>query len=85
MKDISVALTLKKGPGDLFAPGTTQLQLQAVCECLVKQGTRISDPKRTMQIYERKMKLNGQRDRIRGVFDASDNNRVITVFPVRSE
>lgn len=35
--------------------------------------------------YEMRMKFNGKRDRVRGIFDSQDNNRTITIFPVRSE
>jgi len=77
--------THSTGPGDLFQQGTTQAQIQAVCECLVKKGTRISDSNRRIQTYEKRMKVNGKVDRVRGVFDSQDGNRTITVFPVRSE
>ncbi|MFJ4458451.1 RHS repeat-associated core domain-containing protein, partial [Pseudomonas sp. NPDC089392] len=75
----------QKGNGDLFAAGTTQLQIQEACECLVKQGTRVSAPDKRIQTFEKRMKVNGKRDRIRGIFDSSDSNRTITIFPVRSE
>ncbi|MDK2127045.1 RHS repeat domain-containing protein, partial [Parachitinimonas caeni] len=80
-----VSGTHASGHGDLFEPGTTQAELEKVCECLVKKGTRISDPNKRMQTYEKRMKVNGRRDRVRGVFDSHDGNRTITVFPVRSE
>lgn len=77
--------THPEGPGDLFERGSTQAQIQTACECLVKNGTRISDPNRRIQTYEKRMKANGKVDRVRGVFDSHDGNRTITVFPVRSE
>ncbi|WP_123725914.1 RHS repeat-associated core domain-containing protein [Pseudomonas protegens] len=77
--------THPEGAGDLFPAGTTQDQIQKACECLVKKGTRISDPSRRIQTFEKRMKVNGKKDRVRGVFDSQDNNRTITVFPVRSE
>ncbi|WP_269749315.1 RHS repeat-associated core domain-containing protein, partial [Burkholderia ubonensis] len=77
--------THSSGAGDLFPPGTTREDLQRVCECLVKNGTRISDPKRRIQTYEKRMKVNGERARVRGAFDSHDKNRTITLFPVGSE
>nr|WP_276554525.1 RHS repeat-associated core domain-containing protein [Pseudomonas peradeniyensis] len=74
-----------QGAGDLFAVGTTQEQIQTACECLVKKGTRTTTPDRRIQIYEKRITINGERDRVRGVFDSADNNRTITIFPVRSE
>ncbi|WP_455912812.1 RHS repeat-associated core domain-containing protein [Pseudomonas palmensis] len=71
------------GHGDLFPEGTTQEQIQTACECLVKKGNRVSDPSSRMQIYEKRIKINGRTDRVRGVFDSHDGNRTITVFPVR--
>ncbi|WP_235515370.1 RHS repeat domain-containing protein, partial [Achromobacter sp. Root83] len=73
------------GAGDLFPSGTTQDQIQKACECLVKSGTRVSDPRRQIQTFEKRMKINGRVDRVRGIFDSHDGNRTITVFPVRSE
>ncbi|MDN7874661.1 RHS repeat-associated core domain-containing protein [Burkholderia aenigmatica] len=77
--------THPSGAGDLFPQGTTRGELQSVCECLVKNGTRISDPKRRIQSYEKRMKVSGKRVRVRGAFDSHDKNRTITVFPVESE
>ncbi|WP_443094343.1 RHS repeat-associated core domain-containing protein [Pseudoduganella chitinolytica] len=77
--------THSDGPGDLFERGSTQAQIQIACECLVKKGTRVSDPNRRIQTYEKRMKINGKMDRVRGIFDSQDGNRTITVFPVRSE
>lgn len=73
------------GAGDLFAPGTTREQLSQAAKDVVAKGTRLSNPSRTVQSFEDKVKVNGQRDRVRVVVDSSDNNRVITMFPVRSE
>src|SRR5262249_9308966 len=73
------------GPGDLFAPGTTRAQLEKAADYLVDKGTRISDPSRRIQTFEKRMKVNGVRDRVRVIVDSHDGNRVITMFPVRSE
>ncbi|NNA07159.1 RHS repeat protein, partial [Pseudomonas lundensis] len=77
--------THPSGAGDLFPEGTTKEQILKVCECLVKKGARISDPNRQIQTFEKRVKVNGRKDRVRGVFDSEDGNRTITVFPVRSE
>ncbi|MEU4475645.1 DUF6531 domain-containing protein, partial [Micromonospora sp. NPDC023888] len=71
------------GPGDLFASGTTRDQLTAAAETIVQRGTRISDPARRLQTFEKKMKINGVRDWVRVIVDSDDANRVITIFPVR--
>ncbi len=70
------------GAGDLFPRGTTRAQLQEAAESVVRDGTRISDPGRRLQTYERKLVVNGQRDWVRVVVDTTDNH-VITIFPVR--
>lgn len=80
-----VSGTHPHGPGDLFAPGTTRAQVTRAAEDLVARGTRISDPSRRIQTFERRMKVNGVRDRVRVVVDSDDENRVISIFPVRSE
>ena len=77
--------THPSGAGDLFPEGTTKEKILKVCECLVKKGARISDPNRQIQTFEKRVKVNGRKDRVRGVFDSEDGNRTITVFPVRSE
>lgn len=71
------------GPGDLFAPGTTRAQLDEAAQQLVKKGTRVSDPNRQLQVFERRIKVNGLRDRVRVIVDSQDANRVISIFPVR--
>ena len=71
------------GPGDLFAPGTTRKQIEEAAKILVKKGTRISDPSRRIQTFEKVIKVNGKRDLVRVIVDSDDFNRVITIFPVR--
>ena len=70
------------GAGDLFAAGTTRTQLQRAATDVVRTGTRISDPSRRIQVFERRMTINGQSDNVRVVVDTRDG-RVITIFPVR--
>jgi hypothetical protein len=71
-----------EGPGDLFASGTTRAQLQRAAEEIVERGVRISQQNRRIQVFERRMTINGQHDRVRVVVDSADG-RVITMFPVR--
>jgi len=77
--------THPSGPGDLFAPGTTRAQLEEAAKKIVANGTRTTDPSRRMQIFEKRIKINGKRDRVRVRVDSEDGNRVSTMFPVRSE
>jgi hypothetical protein len=70
------------GTGDLFAPGTTRAQLQGAAEEVVRKGVRISNPNRNIQVFERRMTINGQSDPVRVVVDRLDG-RVITMHPVR--
>ncbi|QER40173.1 filamentous hemagglutinin N-terminal domain-containing protein [Acinetobacter suaedae] len=77
--------TSAKGAGDLFVKGTTRSQIEEASTQLVLSGTRISDPSSRLQTYEKRIVINGQRDRVRVVVDSHDKNRVITIFPVRSE
>ncbi|EJL68413.1 RHS repeat-associated core domain protein containing protein, partial [Variovorax sp. CF313] len=77
--------TSSQGPGDLFPPGTTQDQIQCLCELLAKSGTRISNPSSRIQTFEKRTVVNGVRGRYRAVFDSQDGNRTITAFPVKSE
>lgn len=49
---------------------------------MIEKGTRVSDPARRMQTYEKRMIVNGMRARYRLVVDSDDGNRIITFFPV---
>ncbi|MFD0528947.1 RHS repeat-associated core domain-containing protein [Kitasatospora arboriphila] len=77
-----IAGTSAHGPGDLMPPTTTRAQVQDAVEKVVKRGQRISDPGRRMQLYERRMTVNGMSARYRVLVDSHDGNRVITFFPV---
>lgn len=70
------------GEADLFAPGTTRDQIEAAAADLVENGTRVSDPTRAVQVYERRMNINGLRTNYRVVVDTSNGHRVVTLFPV---
>ncbi|WP_375773249.1 hypothetical protein NR798_21015 [Archangium gephyra] len=71
------------GAGDLFAPGTSRAQLLEAAKDVVKNGNRISEPGRRIQVFQMKVKLNGLKDLVRVIVDSDDANRVITMFPVR--
>jgi hypothetical protein len=70
-------------PRDLFVSGTTRQQLERAAKEIVQDGVRISPPDRRIQSFQKKIKVNGQRDLVQVVVDAHDGNRVITIFPVR--
>jgi hypothetical protein len=73
----------KGGPSDLFAPGTTRQQLERAADIIVKKGVRISDPNNVIQVFEKRMKINGLSDRVRIIVDSTDGY-IITMFPARS-
>ncbi|APU40733.1 putative T7SS-secreted protein [Streptomyces sp. TN58] len=74
--------THSSGHGDLMPPTTTREQVQAAAEKVLEKGTRISEPDRRIQTFEKRMVVNGMRARYRLVVDSMDGNRIITFFPV---
>jgi len=72
-----------KGAGDLFATGTTRQQIEEAMIKVISKGNRITNPSDRIQIFQMKIKVNDVKDLVRLVVDAMDNNRVITIFPVR--
>jgi Flp pilus assembly pilin Flp len=72
-----------KGPGDLFAPGTTRAQIEQAARTLVKKGLRITDPSKRIQIFEKVITVNGKTEMVQVVVDSDDGNRVITIYPAR--
>ncbi|MFE9728667.1 putative T7SS-secreted protein [Streptomyces sp. NPDC005794] len=74
--------TAAGGHGDLMPPTTTRAQVEAAADKIIEKGTRVSDPNRTIQTLEKRMKVNGMRAVYRLVVDSSDGNRIITFFPV---
>lgn len=71
-----------KGPGDLFAPGTTRAQLEQAANKVVTKGRRVTeDVNRRTQTFENKMVANGRQDIISVTVDSHDGNRMITMFP----
>ncbi|MEU8903654.1 RHS repeat-associated core domain-containing protein [Streptomyces mirabilis] len=77
-----IAGTANGGHGDLLPPSTTRAQVEKAAETMIEKGTRVSDPARRMQTYEKRMIVNGMRARYRLVVDSDDGNRIITFFPV---
>ena len=72
-----------KGPGDLFAPGTTRAQIEQAARTLVKKGLRVTDPSKRIQIFEKVIIVNGKKEMVQVVVDSDDGNRVITIYPAR--
>ncbi|MFG2718450.1 RHS repeat-associated core domain-containing protein [Streptomyces sp. NPDC048416] len=70
------------GHGDLLPPSTTRAQVEEAAQKIMDGGTRVSDPSRTIQTFEKRMIVNGMRARFRLAVDSSDGNRIITFFPV---
>jgi len=65
--------------------GTSRAQIAQASEEIVAKGTRVSRPGERIQVFEKRTKVNGRRDRVRVAVDSDDGNRVISAFPVRSE
>ncbi len=72
--------TAPGGHGDLMPPTATRAQVQAAAEKLVEKGTRVSDPARTLQTFEKRMTVNGMRANYRLIVDSTDRNRIIAFF-----
>ncbi|WP_171166404.1 putative T7SS-secreted protein [Streptomyces sp. I05A-00742] len=70
------------GHGDLMPPSTTRAQVEEASQKVMEKGTRVSDPSRRIQTFEKRLIVNGMRARYRLVVDSEDGNRVITFFPV---
>ena len=77
-----IAGTAADGHGDLMPPTTTRDQVDKAARTMIQRGTRVSDPARRIQIFEKRMTVNGMSARYRLVVDSGDGNRVITFFPV---
>lgn len=72
-------------PADIFKPNTTRAEIEKLADKVIKQGTRVSEnPRQVMQTFELKTKFQGRRDRIK-VTVHTPTERIITVYPVRSE
>ncbi|MFH8731852.1 DUF6531 domain-containing protein [Streptomyces sp. NPDC017964] len=77
-----IAGTAAGGHGDLMPPTTTRPQVEQAAQTMIEKGTRVSDPARRIQTFEKRMTVNGMRARYRLVVDSDDGNRIITFFPV---
>ncbi|MFF6968052.1 RHS repeat-associated core domain-containing protein [Streptomyces anthocyanicus] len=67
---------------DMLPPGTTREQVHAAARKAVRNGTRISDPGRRIQNFQKRMKVNGMYARFQVTVDSHDGNNIITFFPV---
>ncbi|MFF3879111.1 RHS repeat-associated core domain-containing protein, partial [Streptomyces sp. NPDC001978] len=67
---------------DMMPPSTTRDQVHAAAKKIVKRGTRISDPSKRIQTYEKRMTVNGFSARYSVTVDSHDGNNIITFFPV---
>ena len=72
------------GAGDLFEPDTSRAEVEALARDIVKNGTRVSKPHKTMQTFELKRKFQGKRERFKASV-RTDTEELITVYPARSE
>ncbi|MEM6362764.1 MAG: RHS repeat-associated core domain-containing protein, partial [Bacteroidota bacterium] len=72
---------LDKAKGDLFPSGTTNEQIFDAIGEVFNKGTRVSNPSKSVQTFEKKIKLNDQTDNYRLVIDQK-NEEVVTFFRV---
>lgn len=73
------------GAGDLFAPGTTRVQLEKAANEIVQSGFRVTqNPLRRMQTFQKVVQINGKTEMVRVYVDTFEA-KVITIFPPRSE
>jgi hypothetical protein len=57
------------GKGDLFPKGTTDSQIIDAIEEVFSKGKRISDPNRSIQTFEKRIKINGETGQYKLVVD----------------
>jgi hypothetical protein len=69
------------GKGDLFPKGTTDSQIMKAIELVYEKGTRVGDPKKIMQTFEKRLKINGESANYRLSVDTA-NNEVISFFKI---
>jgi len=67
--------------GDLFPSGTTHDQIIDGIEKVFSKGTRVSDPNRVVQTFQKRIKINGQSANYRLIVD-TNNSDVITFFKI---
>ena len=67
--------------GDLFPSGTTHNQILDGINQVFSKGTRVSDPKKVMQTFEKRIKLNGESANYRLIVD-TNNGDVVTFFKI---
>ncbi len=67
--------------GDLFPSGTTPKEIVNAINDVYTKGTRVSDPKRVMQTFEKRIKIHGESDNYRLIIDTKKEN-VVTFFKI---
>lgn len=70
-----------KGAGDLFPPGTTREELQALAERVVARGARREREAIRIQSFTRRVTIRGRSMQVLVSVDSVDG-RVITMFPI---
>ncbi|PZF74801.1 hypothetical protein DN068_00975 [Taibaiella soli] len=68
--------------GDLFPAGTTDKQIFEGIQEVYSKGTRASGANRTVQTFEKRVRLNGKTDNYRLIVDTKDQ-KVVSFFPIR--
>ena len=69
---------------DMFEPDTTRAEIEQLAREVVKNDTRISDPRKVMQSFELKTVFQDKREWFRASIKTT-TDELITIFPIRSE
>ncbi|MCZ4121138.1 RHS repeat-associated core domain-containing protein [Streptomyces sp. H39-S7] len=80
-RHISGTIPNHGGLSSLMPPTTTREQVLKAATTAVRKGNRISDPAKRMQLFEKKMTVNGFTAKYHVLVDSHDANRVVTFFP----
>lgn len=67
--------------GDLFPTGTTNEQIFEAVGDVYSKGTRVSNPSKAVQTFERRIKINGETGNYRLIVDQK-NQEVVTFFKI---
>jgi hypothetical protein len=70
---------LDLGKGDLFPKGTTNEQIMAGIQDVYSTGTRVSDPTKAVQTFEKRIKLNGESANYKLIVD-QNAGEVVTFY-----
>ena len=69
---------------DMFEPDTTRAEIEQLAREVIKNGTRISDPRKVMQSFELKTVFQDKREWFRASIKTT-TDELVTIFPIRSE